>query len=150
MSKTVIDTCVILDMFLIHRPEHARAARLVEELNERNIEVLLPMHAFFELTSAIMCEKRLAQGRGLVGNAAISKEQPLKLTQVPIDLKFVDRYATGQMPDLASGDMIFVLLAYHDGLDLVTEDAKMLREAQRFGVAAFNVSDYLSRLDSVR
>jgi hypothetical protein len=43
--------------------------------------------------------------------------------------------------------MIFVLLALHDGLDLVTEDKKMLCEARRLGVSAFTITEYLPHLN---
>ena len=146
--KVVIDTCVHLDMFLPARPRHANAALLAERLRQKDgeIELYEPMHAFFEFTNAIMCEKRSAGGGDLKGNEAISEDRPLKFTLVPIDQKFVNRYATGEMPELKGGDMIFVLLALHDGLDLVTEDKKMLSEARRLGVSAFTTSEYLAHL----
>jgi predicted nucleic acid-binding protein len=92
-----------------------------------------------------MCEKRLAGG-GLHVNEAISEDRPFKFTLVPIDQKFLDRHLIGEMPDLESGDMIFVLLALHDALDLVTEDKKMLREARRMGASVFTTSEYLAHL----
>ena len=128
--KVVIDTCVHLDMFLPARPRHANAALLAERLRQKDgeIELYEPMHAFFEFTNAIMCEKRsaAAEGRALHLNESISEDDALKFTFVNIDLQFFHRYATGEMPDLKSGDMIFVLLALHDGLDLVTEDKKII------------------------
>jgi predicted nucleic acid-binding protein len=149
--KVVIDSCVWLDMFLTHRSGHANAALLAERLRreEGEIEILIPMHAEFEITSAIMCEKRsaAAEGRALHPNESISEDRPLKCTLVPIDLQFFHRHATGEMPDLKSGDMIFVLLALHDGLDLVTEDKKMLSEARRLGVSAFTTAEYLTHLN---
>jgi predicted nucleic acid-binding protein len=63
---------------------------------------------------------------------------------VPIDLAFVTKYVRGEVPDLKSGDMIFVMLAKVDGLDLITEDGRMISEARRLGTSAYTIGEYLS------
>ena len=104
------------------------------------------MHGFFEITSAIMCEKRLSGGKGLKGNDSISENAPIRFIHIPIDLEFVTKYAIGEVPDLKSGDMIFVAFARAEGLDLVTQDDKMYKEARRLGVAVYRPDEYLQRL----
>jgi predicted nucleic acid-binding protein len=145
MKGVILDTSVMMDILLKDREAHDEAARLAKHLIERNVPIAMPMHAFFELTSAIMCEKR-THGGSLVNSAAevLNENRQLKMVPVPIDLAFVNKYATGEAPDLRSGDMIFVVLAKVDGLDLITEDDKMLKEAKRLGVSAYRIAEYLS------
>lgn len=94
----------------------------------------MPRHAFVELTSAIMCEKR-THGGSLVKSASdvVTENRHLNMVPVPIDLVLVTEYAIEEVPDLKSGDMTFVMLAKMDGLDLITEDDRMLNEAKRLG-----------------
>jgi hypothetical protein len=73
----------------------------------------------------------------------LSEEHPLRVTSIPIDIGFVNKYARGDVPDLSAGDMIFVMLAKGEALDLVAEDHKMLREARKLGVAAYGIREYL-------
>jgi len=143
----VLDTCVLLDICLKHRKAHAGAAKLAEHLKRSRTTVVVPMHAFFELTSAFMCEKRMHGGDlTRAGSDVLTESSPLKLVPVPIDINFVEKCATGEAPDLNAGDMIFVVLARAERHGLVTEDGNMLKEARRLGVSAYRISEYLESL----
>ncbi len=125
-------------------PNHqfaSQASQLADALIRMQVKLFLPMHGFFEVTSAVMCEKRIHTG-GLRATESITEDRPLTCTYVPIDMAFVDRYTTGEMPDLESGDMIFVMLAKVDHLDLITEDRTMLKEARKLGVNAYTIAEY--------
>ena len=147
MNSAVLDTSVILDIALSHHPGHAIAAKLSDMLKSKQVKIFLPMHAFFEITSAIMCEKRVT-GTPLKPGNAITEAAPLRFKQVPIDLAFVHKYATGEAPDLKSGDMIFVVFAKAEGFDLVTADDRMYKEARRVGVSAYKPDEYLAKLEA--
>jgi predicted nucleic acid-binding protein len=55
-TGVVVDTNIMVDMFLASRPRHAESVKLAELLKKRT--VYLPMHGVFEIQSAIRSEKR--------------------------------------------------------------------------------------------
>jgi len=82
----VLDTSVIIDALLEHRPRHAIAVKLVAALRDRGEVVLLPMNVVFEITSAVSCEKRI---RGTPPKLCVHKELPCEIQLIPIDNDFL-------------------------------------------------------------
>ena len=136
----IVDTCVLLDICLKQRPRHTEAGKLIPLLKKR--AVYLPMHGMFELSSAIQSEGR--RRGNLDFNLTLTEEDPLTLKTITIDQKFLATYLTDDAPRLAGGDMIFVAVAKVDNLELITEDNKMYKEAQRLGVKVYRTKEYLN------
>ena len=107
--------------------------------------VLVPAHAFFELTSALACEARVRNDPSNLGE--LGKQLPFEFVVVPITLQFVDDYLisglnAGTFVDLTGGDMIFVVLAEKHGLKLITRDKKMAAAAAKIGVVVQTPSEF--------
>src|SRR6266404_4896477 len=147
MRTVIADTSVIMDMFFVHRPNHTIAARLAALFIERNVVCRLPMHGFFEISSAVMCEKRVHGSLAGKGTSQINEKSPLSLDPIPIDQAFINKYMQDTMPDLKSGDMIYVAMARVDELPLITEDRKMRNEATRMGVFCLTAEECIAELE---
>ena len=48
----VVDTSVMVDMFVADRPRHHNALRLAKKFREFDFRPTLPCHAFFEIACA--------------------------------------------------------------------------------------------------
>lgn len=146
----VMDTCILMDLLFAHRPAHLQAKRLAEVLNASQCTVFLPAHSYFELVSAMACQKR----HSLNTPVLVGKREellPFHTVVVSIDLQFVEDYLIwaareGHVIDLKGGDMIFVALALRQKIALLSEDEKLRKAARKHDVAAFGIDEYLSRL----
>lgn len=140
----IIDSSVLVDMFLETSARHAVAASLADALIARDVELAVPGFALFEVRSALSqakIEHRLKMANG------ITKSRPLKIRIVPIDEAFVERYLDPSLPHLKGCDLVFLAMAKRDGAPLVTEDAKMYEAAKATGVAVYITAEYLASLE---
>lgn len=143
-TELVIDTSVILDIVLRTRPRHKFAKLIGAYLIDNGIKVKVPMHAMFEIRSAMMNVKMLAKEKGeaIQFNEDIGEDTPLKIEPVSIDSAFFQKYFDAQIPHLEAGDQIFVALAKVDGLVLLTEDLSQYKAAKAAGVKVYNEIEF--------
>jgi predicted nucleic acid-binding protein len=147
----VIDSSVLVDMFVKARPRHAEAYRLREYLYQHKISLREPMHAVLELGSAIRQERRERQlpvKDWWADN--VTQDRPLDLTFVPIDETFLGRYSNPSIPHMRAGDFPFVAIAKCEGLPLITEDTDQRTAALACGVQVFSISEYLTHIATQR
>ena len=142
----VLDTSVIIDCLLAHRPRHANAVKLANVLRERGEVALIPMNAFFEIVSAVSCDKRTSGAPPKTGEL---EELPCQQQLIPIDADFLRDYFfdplnRGQLIDLKGGDMVFVAVALRHDATLITEDVKMGRVARKLGVRVQSITECLA------
>jgi predicted nucleic acid-binding protein len=141
MDAPLLDTCVMVDIFVRSRARHAKATLLRELIRSRAQKVRFPMHGLFELQSAIQQERRKG---GFQMTTAVPESDPLAVDAVPIDDAFVARYIDTGLPETRAGDLVFLSMAKKDALDLVTEDMGLYRNAKLAGVAVFTIDEYLA------
>lgn len=146
MPAVVLDTCVIVDMFMHSRPRHAKAVRLKETITASNITVLIPAFAIFEISHAVRQEKQLNGGQVVQGVAWEGVSNGLNVDPVPIDESFVHRYLDVSLPEMRAGDLVFAALAKGEGLPLITEDKRFLTAAETAGIKAFSIDAYLNHV----
>jgi hypothetical protein len=120
---------VIMDKLFAERPGHANALRLVAMLRGRGITAFIPAHSLFEIISAVMCHRRV-------------DGKPLTAVGSRADLLGCEGII---VPDLPGGDMIFVALAIHQEIPIITDDQRMRKKAADARVTAYSVEQYLSR-----
>jgi predicted nucleic acid-binding protein len=144
----VLDTSVLVDIFLTSNPRHAKASGMKRLIASAGLKVRLPAHGMFELAAAMKQQKISANGRALVFNPAISEADPLHIEPVAVDEKFFEDYFSVDLPYLKGGDLIFVALAKGDGIDLVTEDKKQYAAAKQAGVSVFDIEEYILHLQA--
>jgi predicted nucleic acid-binding protein len=77
-------------------------------------------------------------------NTAISENDPLQITPIPIDETFVTKYYAVDLPYLKAGDLIFVAMAKGDGSVLITEDDTQYKKAKEAGVTVYRIKEYLT------
>ena len=143
ITSLVMDTGVIVDIFLETRPRHAEAKRLGSFLIERNISAKLPMHGFFELTCALKNEGMTSPIRV---QRSITEEAPLQIQPISIDQAFFNKYFDPTIPYLKAGDLIFVTLAKGDNSILITEDNNQYKVAKLAGVEVYRVKEFLDKV----
>jgi predicted nucleic acid-binding protein len=105
----------------------------------------MPSFALFEISHAIRQEKRLSNGKLIVGNGA-GEENGLSVDLVPVDENFVHKYLDVVLPEMRAGDLTFAALAKGDGLPLVTEDVPLIKAAKAADVQAFTIDEFLAKL----
>jgi len=145
MSKVVLDSCVVVDMFMVTRQRHPQAKQLQHELAKTGITVRIPSFSLFEISHAIRQEKRLSNGK-LIDGAEGEEQSGLSVNLVPIDEAFVHKHLDVTLPEMRAGDLTFAALAKGDGLPLVTEDAPLSKAAKAAGIRVFTINEYLTEL----
>jgi predicted nucleic acid-binding protein len=143
----VIDTSVMIDMLIEHRPRHEEAIEFAHLISRMDEIALTPMHMFFELLSAVMCEKRT---HGAPPKTGEFEGLPCRQQSIPIDNDFLRDYlfepmSKGEFIDLGAGDMIIVAVARKHRVPLITEDKKMARISKELGVDVCSIQEYMTR-----
>lgn len=143
MSDIIIDTSVLTDIVLTTGPRHSDAKELGKYLNENQVIIRVPMHALFEVSSALKNEKMLSSPQKLQFWNELSEESPLRVKPVPIDEAFFKKYHSPDLPYMRAGDLIFVAMAKVDGAILITEDDAQYKKAKDFDVNAYRIRQFL-------
>lgn len=147
----VVDTCVIVDMFLSSRPRHEIASRLLIEIRNSNSVVRIPAFAMFEISHAIKQEKRLNNGQIIsTDHINAGEENGLRLDLVPVDEKFAQKFLDLELPEIRAGDLVFAALAKGEGLPVVTEDQRFKQDAKSAGIQVFAIRQYLEHAFGVQ
>ena len=139
--RAVVDTSVLVDIFLVSRPRHLIAIRLVPLVNSDLLEVWVPFSSAFELSAAIKNEKL---SKPIDIDKSIQWTKPFKLLQIPIDENFFNKYFDISLPYIKAGDLLFLALAKGENIPLVTEDERLRMRALEAGVAAHTTEDFLN------
>lgn len=140
----VIDTNILVDIFLESRSRYADAKKLGQLLSENRFLVKLPMHAFFELSSALRSEKANKHStEPMPYNPEYTEKAGFRLDQVPIDEIFLNKYLDTTLPYLKGGDFIFLCMAKKDGSELITEDKKLYDAAKGAGVNVYSIKEFM-------
>ena len=144
----VLDTSVIVDMFLEARPRHALAVRLAHDILKHGVKIRLPMHALLEIRSAISSEQlaRLETGTILFARGVFEEANPLVLDIIPIDEQFITKYNDPAIPSLRAGDFPFVAIAKVEGIPLVTEDNAQQQACKAAGAQVYSIAEYLAKV----
>jgi predicted nucleic acid-binding protein len=142
MSIIVLDTCVLVDMFMSTRPRHATASRLHTEMVQNGLVARIPAFALFEVWHAIHQEKRLNGGK-LLSKGNIGLANGLTFDLVPVDESFTKNFLDLDLPEIRAGDLVFAALAKGEGLPLVTEDESFRKKAQDTGIQVYTTGEYL-------
>lgn len=142
MPAIVIDTCVLVDIFISTRPRHAVAVELQKLIRQKSIAVRLPAFALFELHHAIRQERR-QNGGILVQEENSGWQSTLPVELVSIDEAFIEQHLTLDLPEVRAGDLVFLALAKGESLSLVTEDVTFKIQAVKAGVSVFTIQEYL-------
>jgi predicted nucleic acid-binding protein len=145
MSKVILDSCVVVDMFMVTRQRHEQAKQLRLEIIKANVTVRMPSFFLFEVSHALRQEKSLSNGK-LIDRGVGGVENGLSFETVPIDDAFIRKYFDVSLPEMRAGDLIFAALAKGDGLPLITEDKKLRKLAQAAGIRVFTINEYLAEL----
>jgi predicted nucleic acid-binding protein len=146
MSDAVVDSCVWIDMISKDRPRHGAAIDLARKFERDKVTVLVPMHAFFEILTAVSSEARKRGGSVKVGE--LGETFPFPQHYIPIDNDFLRQYVFDPLPppevlNVDAGDMIFLAVARKRQCPLITEDQKFVKRAVAVGVRALGVAEYL-------
>jgi predicted nucleic acid-binding protein len=141
----VIDTGVLVDIFLETRPRHTEAKKIGKYVAENRIRVKLPMHRMFELTCAIRNE---GMSSPIKIQRTITEDAPLHFEAINIDEGFFSKYFDPDIPYLKAGDLIFVSLAKGDGANLITEDNNQYKVAKAAGVKVYRIKEFIDEFMS--
>lgn len=150
-GDVVLDTCVLMDILFAERARHDRARELADVLRRSGRTAYIPAHAYFELVSAVACEKRRNRNVPLTATGARDNLLPFRTVIVAVDLQFVDDYLVtllrNKRPvDVSGADMIFAVVALKHNLVLISEERKLRGKAKEAGVEALGAEEYLSRI----
>lgn len=151
MHTIVLDTCVLVDMFMVSRPRHKVASRLHQEMNSSRSVAKVPAFAIFEVVHAIKQAFRVNNGKMLPKNHQnFGEENGLNIELVPVDEKFTQKFLDLDLPEIRAGDLVFAALAKGESLPLVTEDQPFYRKAKEAGILVFTISEYLEHTFNVK
>ena len=140
MSCIIVDTSVIVDMFLTTSSRHPDAKKILKYLNETQKPVRIPMFALFEIHSALQNIKINLKS----GKLKFYGEISLDLEPIPIDQDFIKKYLIKDLPYLKAADLIFVAMAKVDGCILITEDKEQYNKSKSFGVKSYRIEEFLN------
>jgi predicted nucleic acid-binding protein len=136
-QTVVVDTCVILDMFLKDRPRHFAAKSLWACLTHDKTRIVIPFTGLFEGIASLTRETA-HHGSLKAGN--VSPEFSL----IPIDDAFYMKYRKETYPPLRTGDLLFFLIAERDNCPLITEDDELYIASKAAHVRVFRIAEYVA------
>ncbi|MCX5644207.1 MAG: PIN domain-containing protein [Phycisphaerae bacterium] len=142
----VIDASVLVDIWVTSRPRHNIAQSLARYIKESRLLVTIPMHALLEVKCAIDNERK-TPGQGDLRNNVFTQDDPLRVKYIAIDNAFIHDYLDLCVPYIKAGDLPYVLIAKKHNCPLITEDTKQYNVAQRAGVSAYTIAEYLEVLE---
>lgn len=145
MSDIIIDTSVLVDIFVTTRSRHSDAKELGKYLIDNQLTIRIPWHAVFEFASALESEKIVSSRQRLELWPELDEATPLVFDPVPIDGDFVMKYYSRDLPYMKAGDSIFVAMARVDGAILITEDSEQYKKAQAVGVDTYRIGEFLDK-----
>ena len=145
MRIAILDTCIVVDMFVETRSRHAQAKLLKEDLLRAKTLIRMPMFGMFEIASAARSELQQNAGR-LAPAGPASYNTVLQFDIVPVDQVFFQKYYSGDLPHLRAGDLVFAAMARVDRVPLITEDVALLKATREMGAAAFTIAEARNEL----
>lgn len=138
--RIVVDSSVLVDIFHKESVRHKEAIQLLNCIQTKNIEILVPLHAIIEVSAAIK-RQRIDGPTSLF--EGLTEHNPLRITTFPIDNTFLNTYFSPTLPYLKSGDLIFLALANGEKVPLITEDKKLIEKSKEIGVEVYRISDFI-------
>ena len=142
MQPIILDTSVLVAIFMETEENHQHAKKLGDYLVDKNIWSNFPMHGFFELSSAL-------KHKGIKGtfklHEGFPEEKPFGLKFINIDQKFFEEYHDLSLPYIKGGDMIFLSMDKKDNAILITEDDKLHKRAIEAGIEVYKVKPFLEK-----
>jgi len=142
MKPIIVDTSVLVDIFLETAARHPEAKKLGSFLVAKKVDIKLPMHGMFELACSLKNKKATGSYKLQSG---ITKDSPLRITRIPIDEKFFEEYFDINLPYLKAGDFIFIAMAKKDAAILITEDNKMFDRAKEAGIEVYKIKEFIDK-----
>jgi predicted nucleic acid-binding protein len=142
MKPIILDTDVLVAIFVAPEKNHHNAKELADYLIDENIQPRIPMHGYFQLACAL---RRKGIERTLEFQDAITEDRPIRINFVDIDQKFIERYDDPSLPYIKSGDFIFLAMARKDNAILITEDDKLYKKAVEAGIEVYKVKPFLEK-----
>ena len=143
MSLIIVDTNVIVDMFLEDRSRHSAAMELKKYLDSNDVRIRIPMHAYFEIGAAIQNEALISSPSLLRPSSDITIDAPLRVDPIPIDMEFMKKYFHIKLPYIKAGDLIFLAMAKGEDAMLITEDDEQYEKAKAAGIKTYRISEFL-------
>ena len=143
MRPLVIDTCVLVDMFVATRKRHAEAEKLGRFLVDNKISVRVPAFSLYELASALKNEGINYPYKFQKG---ITEDNPLLIDFIPVDEAFITKYLDESLPYSKAGDLLILSLSKKEDAYLITEDDRLYERAKAAGVQVFRIEEFLNQL----
>jgi predicted nucleic acid-binding protein len=136
ITRLILDTSVLIDMLCSPRPRHPAAKRLQAILERDRTTIVLPYFALFEVAAATKSEK-------VSSTFKFPADFALNLDLRPIDLAFFRTYYDPSLPNVRAGDLVFLALAKHDALPLVTEDVPLRAACRSIAINVYGIEEYV-------
>jgi predicted nucleic acid-binding protein len=138
----VIDTCVILDMFLADRPRHLAAKRLLDCLTRDRTRVVIPFTGLFEGIASLTREEA---HRGHLSFDSSQNAMSLEFSPIPIDEAFFQKYHRQGLPPLRTGDLLLFVIAERDRYPLITEDNELYDASKAAHIRVLRIAEYIAQ-----
>mgnify|MGYP001206668879 CR=1 FL=1 len=145
----VLDCNILVDLFLKRRPRNQNADVLANFLTREQIKVRIPMHAMFELASALRQEAGKPEDYEI--SSRFTSEQPFAVETVDIDQSFFQRYFREDFPLLRGGDLIYFAYVVGEARSgrtviLLTEDSRLHSAAREAGIEVYTLTEFVKRI----
>lgn len=138
----VIDSSVLVDMFVEDEPRHAKALKIANYLVEKGIRPMVPMHQLFELYAAI---KNIGLVKGSLNlEKSFQLANPIAFETVDITEAFLQHYFDPALPYIKAGDLIILSVAKRENANFITEDKKLYKAATNAGVKAYTIDEFIA------
>lgn len=138
MKNILVDSNILVDLFLPSSPRHSLALKLHRYIKKYNLVVTVPVTALFELAATM---KRL---RGQNGRDSIPKKVDFNLHPVDITQHFLATHYDDNLPYLPVGDFIFLCIASKEKVPFITEDVKLYKAARKTDLKVYTLQEYLN------
>lgn len=141
MREIILDTCVIVDIFEKTRERHEKAKKVSHWIIQNNCSVLFPITSRFELERTLVNLKK--QNGILFMQNEITRDRPLVIRELAIDVGFFQKYFDPTLPYIKAGDYILMAMAKKEAIPLITEDKELHKKSKEAGVEAYTEEEFL-------
>lgn len=144
--EVILDTCVLVDIFLESRDRHEIGKKLGVLLQKKCCKIKVPMHVMFELSCTLKNIKQNDfKNSSMPYSQEYTEQSGFKIFPVPIDEAFFESYLNVELPYIKAGDFIFLCMAKKDNSILITEDKKLLKKAKDVNVEVYNINEFINK-----
>jgi len=140
MSKLIVDSNVFINSFNGASEFRDESINFLTKMVNVGQQITMPAHGLFEITCSL---KRLSEKDRKYLHPVILGETKYPIEIIHIDSDFIEKYSSVDVPYIKAGDHLFLVVAKHNMLPLITRDKGLTNRAIEANVKVYTPNEYI-------